>query len=215
MIRVNLLPEEYRKVESTSLSLFLLFLVGVILVALSFVFWLMLSLQGGGKKVILKERQEYLARVTSDAEVAKKIKAELAEYEKRLTTIMGIRAGRIYWSKKLDLLVADTPRNIWFTSIRMMQSDPIKLPIGQEPDPGRDGGYLELACYQMSDDYKILGAYRTKLMRDRVLYADFSKIQAPHFTSVTVPIAAEGYQKTLSFTVVLQLKPQVVYTTQP
>ena len=214
MIRVNLLPEEYRKVESTSLSLFLLFLVGVILVALSFVFWLMLSLQGGGKKAIMKERQDYLTKVTNDAKIADKIKEELAQYDKRLTTIMGIRSGRIYWSKKLDLLVQDTPRRIWFTSVRMKQNDPIRVALNHEPDPNRDGGYLEFACYQMSDDYQILAAYRDKLMQDRVLYADFSKIQAPHFTIMRVPDVPDDDATILSFTVVLQLKPQVVYTTE-
>jgi len=210
MIRVNLLPEEYRKVESTSLSLFLLFLVGVVLVALAFVFWLTLSLSGSGIANELKERQAHLMRVIEEAKVADRLQEELAQYDKRLRTIMAIRAGRIYWSKKLDLLVRVTPRNIWFTSVRMRQMDPYRVQEGGTVPSNADGGYLELDCFQKTDDYEILAGYRDALLADRVLFADFQKLQAPHFTTAVWPIAVEEDQMTLSFKVVLYLKPQVI-----
>jgi hypothetical protein len=208
MIRVNLLPEEYRKVESTSLSLFLMFLVGVVLVALAFVFWLTLSLQGGSIATELEESKARLAKVTDEAKAVDRLEADLAHYNKRLRTIMSIRGGRIYWSKKLDLLVRDTPRNIWFVSIRMSQTDPIEIKPGEVLPATADGGYLELNCFQKTDDYEILAGYRDTLIRDRVFYADFARIQAPFFTTAVWPSAVEEDQVTLSFKVVLYLKPQ-------
>ena len=201
MIRVNLLPEEYRKVESTSLSLFLLFLVGVIVVALAFVFWLTLSLQGGSIANELKVKETLLDRVTQEAKKVDKLQAELAQYDKRLTTIMAMRASRIYWSRKLDLLVKATNRTageIWFVSVRMRQTEPIRTAPGIEPPPNADGGYLELQCFQKTDDYEVLASYRDTLMLDRVLYADFSRLGPPHFTTAFWPEAVEEDQVTLS-----------------
>jgi Tfp pilus assembly protein PilN len=206
MIRVNLLPEEYRKVESTSLSLFLLFLLGVIFVALAFVFWLYLSVEGNSIKTRLQSREAYLEKVKEDAKFAAKLKADLDQYDKRLNTIMAIRAGRIYWSKKLNLLVNDTSHKIWFVSVRMHQTDPITR--RDQASRAADGGYLELKCFQKSDDYEILAAYRDKLQKDRVFYADFKSIRAPEFTVAIWPSAHDDDRVTLQFTVVLYINPQ-------
>ena len=210
MIRVNLLPEEYRKVESTSLSLFLLFLIGVIVVALAFVAWVTLQLQGGALGDELESHRARLARVTQEAKVVEKLEAELAQYDKRLTTVMAIRAGRIYWSKKLDRLVANTPGNIWFVSVRMRQAAPINIAPGTPIQPGTDGGFLELNCFQKTNDYKILAKYRDALMEDRIFYADFDRIRPPEFVTARWPSAIEEDQVTLKFTVVLYLKPQII-----
>jgi Tfp pilus assembly protein PilN len=212
MIRVNLLPEEYRKVESTSLSLFLLFLIGVIVVALAFVVWVTLQFQGGALSEELESHRARLARITAEASVVEKLEAELAQYDMRLTTVMAIRAGRIYWSKKLDRLVADTPGNIWFVSVRMRQAESIRVAPGAAGPPGADGGFLELNCFQKTNDYKILARYRDTLMEDRIFYADFNKIRPPEFVTARWPSAVEEDQVTLKFTVVLYLKPQIIFT---
>jgi len=211
MIRVNLLPEEYRKVESTSLSLFLLFLIGIVLVALAFVAWLTLNLQGGTIASNLKEAQARRKKITDEAKQVDKLEGDLIQYSKRLKTIMAIRAGRIYWSKKLDLLVADTPEDIWFVSIRMVQNEPIRTAPGQPIPPNADGGYLEFQCYQRTDNIQILARYRDDLMSDRVLYADFSRMKPPDLAVVAWPDTHPEDQMTLSYKIVLYLKPQVIY----
>jgi hypothetical protein len=211
MIRVNLLPEEYRKVESTSLSLFLLFLIGVIVVALAFVAWVTLQLQGGALADELGSYKARLAKVTNEAKVVKELQAELAKYDERLTTVMAIRAGRIYWSKKLDRLVANTPGNIWFVSMRMRQAAAMKLKRGEVPKPGSDGGFLEIDCFQKTNKLTILAEYRDTLMEDRIFYADFKRMRPPGFLTARWPDAIEEDQVTLKFTVVLYLKPQIMF----
>lgn len=211
MIRVNLLPEEYRKIESTSLSLFLLFLVGVVVVSLSFVAWLALSLKGRSIATDLAERESLLENLKVKAAVRHRLIAELEQYGKRLATIMAIRAGRIYWSKKLDHVVKDTPRHIWFVRVHMRQNEPVRVTRKERLSEGKDGGFLELQCFQKTDDYKKLAAYREKLMQDRVLYADFKGMKAPEFTIAVWPGAMEDDQVTLSFKVVLYLRPQAIY----
>jgi len=211
MIRVNLLPEEYRKVESTSLSLFLLFLLGVILVALAFVGWLFLSIQGGRITTEVQAKEGMLAKVTKEAQRAEKLKADLAQYNKRQTTIMAIRAGRIYWSRKLAQLVNDTRSNIWFTKISMKQNDAYMIAQGEAVDASRDGGFLELQCFQKTDNFEKLAEYRDRLLEDRLFFSDFARIRPPEFTTAYWPPAVEEDRVTLSFKLVLYISPQYVY----
>jgi hypothetical protein len=211
MIRVNLLPEEYRKVESTSLSLFLLFLLGVILVALAFVGWLFLSVQGGRITDEVVQKEAMLAKVTEEAKRAEKLTSELAEYNKRQTTIMAIRAGRIYWSRKLAQLVNDTRSNIWFVKIAMKQNDAYMIAQGETIDESRDGGYLEMQCFQKTENFEKLAEYRDRLIEDRLFFSDFAKIRPPDFTTAYWPPAVEEDRITLSFKLVLYISPQYVY----
>jgi hypothetical protein len=211
MIRVNLLPEEYRKVESTSLSLFLLFLLGVILVVLAFVGWLYLSVHGSSISNQLKEKNTLLAQVTNEANQAAKLEADLAEYDKRQTTIMAMRSGRIYWSRKLAQLVKDTKPSVWFIKILMKQKDAYELKPKEQPDPNRDGGYLELQCYQKTDNFGKLAEYRDRLLDDRLFFADFARIRPPEFQTVIWLPAVEEDRVTLSFKLVLYISPQYIY----
>jgi len=132
MIRVNLLPEEYRKVEKTPPSLFLLIVVGVAVICLGLYYCVGLFMDTTKLRSDLAEKKAEKEYWNIEAEKAKKLEAEIAKYEKRLNTIKSIRASRIYWSKKLYLLAKDTPLDIWFASMKMEQKDPYPAPAEPE-----------------------------------------------------------------------------------
>lgn len=212
MIRVNLLPAEYRKVESTSLSLFLLFLTGVIVLAVTFVIWLMMKWNGNGIAEDLNSKKLSLQKFKEEASEAALLEEELDQYNKRQETIMAIRASRIYWSKKLEQLVNDTRKEVWFTSIKVNQKDALKIKTGTTPSASADGGSLDIDCYQKTADSKIFAGYQVALQQDRIFSADFAKSPNPGFQKVVWDGVVDEDKETLSFRVPLFLKPQIIFS---
>jgi Tfp pilus assembly protein PilN len=209
MIRVNLLPEEYRKVEKTPLSLFLLIVVGVAVVCLALLFCVYLFMSTGRLRRELDNKMRQRDTLQGLAKYADKLESELANYRKRLDTIMSIRASRIYWSKKLYLLAKNRPENVWFVSLKMEQRDP--YPASAKPETIKDGGFLDLQGYQKSDDFKIYAGYRETLQKDRVFYSDFADPAPPKFKAEVWDKAVEEDQNTLWFQIILYLKHQAEF----
>ena len=209
MIRVNLLPEEYRKVEKTPLSLFLLIVVGVAAVCMALFFCAYLFISTGRLRRELDNKTQQKETLQEQAKYADRLESELATYRKRLDTIMSIRASRIYWSKKLCLLTKRTPEKVWFASIKMEQKDP--YPASAKPETIKDGGFLELQCYQKSYEFQIYADYRIALQRDRVFYSDFAGLRPPEFKRLDWDQAVEEDRNTLLFQIYLYLKPQVEF----
>jgi hypothetical protein len=245
MIRVNLLPEEYRRVERTPPSLFLLIVVGVAVICLGLYYCVGRFMDTTRLLSDLNEKKAEKERWGVEAERARKLDADIANYEKRLDTIKGIRASRIYWSKKLYLLAKDTPLGIWFASAKMEQRDPYPAPIKPEEIPqklvkefdknkdgkvspdelkavpeeelrrkvlkDKDGGSLQLQCYQKSYDSKIYADYRSRLRKDRIFYTDFASPGLPDFSALDWDQATEEERHVLFFQIVFHLEPQMEF----
>src|SRR6185295_10805605 len=126
MIKVNLLPPEYRKVEGTPVARLVATIAGVFLVACAAGVW------GYVHVAILAQvkdertqKEEELASLKAQAERSQSLLKEFKEYQRRRETIEKIGSQRILWSKKLDELAdlihnkGDTKRHlVWLGSIR-------------------------------------------------------------------------------------------------
>src|SRR5262245_45074524 len=101
MIRVNLLPPEYRKVEGTPIARLVTTVAGVALVAGAAGWW------GWYHFAVLTHvrderttKEEELSALKAQADRTKQLEKELKEYRRRRDTIENIAASRILWSRK-------------------------------------------------------------------------------------------------------------------
>jgi Tfp pilus assembly protein PilN len=126
MIKVNLLPPEYRKIERTPVLRFATILCGVVLSASAIGAFLYVHF--GMLVNVISERE----KLSETADVLKRdVKRSLAldqeakEYKKRRETIEEIGQNRMLWSRKIDEICdiiqnkGDTKRHlVWLSQIR-------------------------------------------------------------------------------------------------
>lgn len=205
MIRINLLPPEYRVVEKTPIGLFAVFLVLVIIACLAGVVYAYLFID-------MKTREDRLKKVKGEKNILQKevaqideLRQKLTEYSRRQHVIMDIRSGRIYWSRKLDLLAQMTPKNIWFSSLEMEQKPPVES--GQSK---QDGGYLSISCNLKGTSWEEYTNYRVTIQRNRIFYSDFAYTEPPNFQRTrwnkdVVPEDSYGFK----FDITMHLRPYI------
>jgi Tfp pilus assembly protein PilN len=136
MIRINLLPPEYRRSERTSPKLFAATLLGVILVCSSFGWFGFVYLgRLGNLEVEESAVAEDLASKKKQATYHDALLKEKQEFQKRSDTIQTIGRSRIVWTQILDQLIetvnndGDTERHLaWFKSIQVKAGDGKKGP---------------------------------------------------------------------------------------
>jgi Tfp pilus assembly protein PilN len=128
MIKVNLLPPEYRKIERTPILRFVTILCGVVLSASAIGAFLYVHF---GELVTVTSEAEKLEanynQIDRKAKESQALAREAAEYKKRRDTINQVGRNRLLWSKKLDELCdviqnkGDTKRYlVWLDSIRTL-----------------------------------------------------------------------------------------------
>jgi Tfp pilus assembly protein PilN len=126
MIKVNLLPPEYRKVDGPPVARLVALVVGAALTAGSIGAWGWVRLNVLSEAVTAREAlDEELAQVKAQAERSAALLNEFKEYQKRRDTIEKIGQSRLLWSRKLDEL-ADVVHNkgdtkqymVWLNAIR-------------------------------------------------------------------------------------------------
>jgi len=103
MIKVNLLPTEYRKAEATPLKQFFATVGAVVFAALAVVVWGFVhfrALQPAVRQ--LEQLKDDVASQANEVDTSKKLAAQLAEYQGRFKKIDEVAAGRLVWSRKLD-----------------------------------------------------------------------------------------------------------------
>jgi hypothetical protein len=130
MIRINLLPESYRKPERTSPKVFAAALIGVVLVCSS-LGWFGMVYFGDLDKVVVRHRQveETLKGVNDRAVLYSNLQNEEKEFSKRSETVKNIAKGRMLWTKFMDELITvvtndgNYERHVaWFNSIQVRGS---------------------------------------------------------------------------------------------
>ena len=106
MIRINLLPESYRRAERTSPKVFAAALSGVILVCSS-LGWFGMVYFGDLEKAIKEhgDKTAHLALVEDRAKLFDDLSAEQKDFSRRADTIRDIAKGRMLWTKIMDELI--------------------------------------------------------------------------------------------------------------
>ena len=125
MIRINLLPEQYRRSERTSTKVFAIMLGAVVLVCSGFG-WFGLIYFGELEELQMKHSSvtDTLNAESKRAEYYDALVAEEKEFSKRSKTIQTIASSRMLWTKVLDELIDvvnnNTDRHVgWFTSLNI------------------------------------------------------------------------------------------------
>jgi len=159
MIRINLLPPEYRRSERTSPKLFAATLLGVILVCSSFGWFSFVYLgRLGNLEVEESAVAEDLASKKKQATYHDALLKEKQEFQKRSDTIQTIGRSRIVWTQILDQLIetvnndGDTERHLaWFKSIQVKAGD------------GKKGPEVTMPGYVQGDSFKKLADFHEDL----------------------------------------------------
>lgn len=175
MIRVNLLPVEYRKADGPPVGRVVSLVLGAFCLASAvggwgYVHFGMLS-EEENKRIALEEE---LSQIKQQAERSQSLLREFTEYQRRRETIEKIAAQRILWSRKLDEL-ADIIHNkgdqkdylVWLSTVRSMAGRGAESPIALSIQ-GLCGGSLTN-----------LSAFNYKLKDTREFSEDFSRVDPP------------------------------------
>jgi hypothetical protein len=198
MIKVNLLPSEYRTTEGTPLPVFLLGLVAIVVFALGLIAVIWMSQQ---LKMVTSELQdlENVKKMLDQKMIEQTdLRAKLTDKQVQRDTILSIRKNRILWAKKLERLAKLTPSGtIWWQYVEMKQNDP-------GPDL-RDGGSLTVSCYQKGTQTETYMNFRLDILNDKVFWPGFKEISYPGMTAVKWPGASEEEQATLHYKIVFYL----------
>ncbi len=176
MIKVNLLPREYRKVDGTPRARFAALLVGVCVIASLASVWGYVRLGMLGEVRRQRELLELdLVQVQALADRSRDLSREFTEYERRRETIEQIGKSRMLWAEKMDQLAdllhsnGDTKRHqVWLTSLKTSGK-------------GKDGrGQLQMRGFSGGAEMARLSDFN-KDIRDSVEFfkADFTAIDAP------------------------------------
>ncbi len=136
MIRINLLPDEYRKGERSSPKLFLATLAAVIMISCSFGWFGYTYFSELGELEASHVRvTEKLSQLTKHVDYYKKLDAEKTDFEVRLKAIAKIDGSRVLWSQVLDQFIDTVNSNdnydrhlAWFKSMTVKDGDKKKGP---------------------------------------------------------------------------------------
>jgi len=132
MIRINLLPEEYRRADRTSPKVFGAMIAAVVLTCSVFGWFGLIYF---GELRDFEKRHETvsstLATESKRAAYYDQLVKEEKEFSKRANTIVTIASSRLLWTKLLEELIDvvnnNTDRHVcWFTSLDIKEGTPSK-----------------------------------------------------------------------------------------
>ncbi|MEN8150066.1 MAG: hypothetical protein ABFS86_09595 [Planctomycetota bacterium] len=182
MIKVNLLPAEYRKVERTPILRFVTIVCGVVLSASAICAFLYVHF--GHLVEVVSDRQKleetlHTKKVTADESRA--LAQEAQEYKKRRETIEKIGQSRLLWSRKVDEISdiihnkGDIERHlVWLTTMRTLA--PLVARKGME-GPSSPGG-LYIKGYSGGSEIHRLSDFHLDT-KNSEFFEDFSTIDNP------------------------------------
>jgi Tfp pilus assembly protein PilN len=174
MLRINLLPNEFRQAERTPLGTFMLLVACTILsvsalCCTAFMYFGILK-EAETKRDIAQEEHENLAPM---AKYADDLEAEQREYKKRSEVIKEIETTRILWTRKLDqfLDVINSKDNlnrhwVWLSEMK------VRMTGSKEPG-------VELKGFAAGDQYEQLSNFNEDLKNHELYPDDFVAISNP------------------------------------
>jgi Tfp pilus assembly protein PilN len=204
MIKVNLLPPEYRKVDGPPVARLVALVVGAALTAGSIGAWGYVRLNLLSEAVTAREAlDEELAQVKAQAERSAALLSEFKEYQKRRDTIEKIGQSRLLWSRKLDEL-ADVVHNKGDTKQYMVWLGTIRTQAARRADSGA-ALHIEGQSAGDKDGYTRLSDFNKAMKETKDFSEDLLGVDPPTGRQVTFPDKkwpSKGWQ----FQFVLDLK---------
>jgi len=179
MIRVNLLPPEYRKSDGPPVARVVTLVIGAVLSASAFGCWCYVHFGLLAEAETRRtEKEEELAQVRAQADRADALLREFQEYQRRRDTIEKIGASRILWSRKLDEL-ADIVFNkgdqkqylVWLNSVKTGLSNNPKSPVT-----------LTIAGTSGGAEYARLSDFNRTIKETKEFFEDFERVDPPEGT---------------------------------
>ncbi len=159
MIRINLLPEHYRRSTRTSPKVFAAVLL-VVMVVCGMFGWFGYVYFGdlGVMEVARAEAEELLAARKERVNYYSALVAEKSDYEERASTIEGIAKSRVLWTEVLDQMI-DTVNNdgdidrhmAWFRSMAVKDAT------------GKAGPKVQMPGFVQGDDIRRLADFHDDL----------------------------------------------------
>jgi len=200
MIRINLLPVEYRKAETESRASYI-FIVSVPIVFFSlvaFYLWQLLAVLTP-LTASLEERIQLEAAKATEAKQVGGIEAEIKAMQGREKAITTIKKTRLLWARKIDQLCRLIPRDMWVTNLSLAGA-----PRGRGAK-AKTGGTLAMDCYLLGVNQDRVGDFFKSLQENEPFFKDFLNVL---WRSITVEQAPElADEQALHFPVTLDLRP--------
>jgi Tfp pilus assembly protein PilN len=184
MIRINLLPEEYRRRSRTPVKLLLAFSAAVAVNALLLSWWGWLAF--GVKAEIESERtvlQTEMDGITPQVNYHKSLEGERGRFASRESALAAITKSRIPWTRKVDELVdvvndgGEGRRHfVWFDDLIISQTANQRT---------KSGGSVKAAGHSGSDDFRQVANFLEDLERSPFVQ-DFDPPAPPEGTQTLV-----------------------------
>jgi len=203
MIRVNLLPQEYRKAESTPLKQFFATMGAVVVVALSVVGWLFIHLgKLGPKEQDLKTIEDDVKTQQAKVKDSKDLASWLQDYKTQYEKIDKVAMTRVLWSRKIDevweVVVNPNPANkydVWLKGLS-----------GKANDQPKSGGEVVFSGASAGAQvYRLSDFHESVTTSD--FYKDFQAITYPSGTRELIGPADREPKEGWTFALTLQLRP--------
>ncbi|MBU0755018.1 MAG: hypothetical protein KJ645_07740 [Planctomycetes bacterium] len=180
MLKINLLPQDYREAERKPLGSYLLMTLCTILAVSSlgcaaYMYFGFLK-EAEMARDIAKEKYDSLAPM---AKYADDLTTEKQEYMKRSKVIKEIEHARILWTKKLDQLL-DVINNQGDIEEHWVWLKDLKIQMGSD---SRMNG-MGLKGYAAGDQYEQLSVFNEELKKHELFQEDFVAISNPTGTIV-------------------------------
>jgi hypothetical protein len=182
VIQINLLPEEYRKPESTPIGRFLTIVIGAVvvtsgLVAYGYVHYSKLR---GAIEVREATEAEY-ANKKAQADVSMSLQAEINAYQARRKAIQQIVKSRILQSRKLDEFL-DIIHNggdraeyfVWLNGLSVTPARSVRR------GKSSNGGSVSFDGFAESSEFSRVTNLRDAIRKDP-FFEDFMSISMPNF----------------------------------
>ncbi|MDZ4771679.1 MAG: hypothetical protein SGI72_00955 [Planctomycetota bacterium] len=184
MIRINLLPEEYRKQARTPVKLLLGLLLAVIVNAGLATFW---AFQAFGLQAEIASEnqglQTELDGLTPQVTYYNSLDSESKQYKSRESTLAGITSSRISWTKKLDEFIDVVNRGgngqrhlVWLDDLQ----------VAQTTDPkAKTAGSVKASGHSGTDKFENVANFLEDL-ENSTFISDFQPPAAPEGTQTLV-----------------------------
>lgn len=204
MIRVNLLPQEYRKAESTPLKQFFATMGAVVVLALAAVGFLLVHYgKLGPKQADLETITEVVKQQAQGVKDSKNLATWLQEYKSQYDKIDKVAMTRVLWSRKIDeiweVVVSPTPANRYDVWLKGLSGKVVDV-------PNKSGGEVQFSGASAGSQVVRLSDFHESV-KTSPFFKEFQAITYPYGNREQLPGTDREPKEGWTFQFTLQLKP--------